>query len=317
MLDDNMTPLCVFCARPCPPSKFTDHVCGVDGVTYQTYCHLRQAACQQNKAIPEAYHGKCKEGATCEDIRCEGGKKCVSEPGTVRCVSCDYNCTMLRVKEDSTVCATDNRTYHSWCHMMQHACATGTLLLATKHGKCQQHEDNHTDWTGISPPNQQETGSYSPMTETYGEDFTGISLLHSSSIPGSTDYVKQTVYALNEVSNLDVTVTPTVENETETDYVVQTTTATKYDENFDVTTTQSIEKSSDYTSETPKSGIELSATTRKSSILENQSTDKSNVVASSTEKEMLFDVTAKADDSTDRYVTEGSLSPNTVTGTSN
>lgn len=59
--DQNLMPHCVKCANYCPrgtsPSRL---VCGSDSRTYQSACHLRQAACRMGKAIPIAYKGRCK-----------------------------------------------------------------------------------------------------------------------------------------------------------------------------------------------------------------------------------------------------------------
>lgn len=59
LLDQNLSPHCVRCSQRCPtPSTAT--VCGTDAVTYQSACHLREAACRKGKAIPVAYKGRCK-----------------------------------------------------------------------------------------------------------------------------------------------------------------------------------------------------------------------------------------------------------------
>ncbi|KAJ8962668.1 hypothetical protein NQ318_001062 [Aromia moschata] len=36
-------------------------VCGSDGLTYPSACHLREKACRKGKAIPIAYKGPCQE----------------------------------------------------------------------------------------------------------------------------------------------------------------------------------------------------------------------------------------------------------------
>ncbi|KAK0091358.1 hypothetical protein PV326_003341, partial [Microctonus aethiopoides] len=65
LLDQNLSPHCVKCARKCPPSS-SHHVtsgrpvCGADGNTYKSACHLRLAACRAGRAIPIAYKGHCK-----------------------------------------------------------------------------------------------------------------------------------------------------------------------------------------------------------------------------------------------------------------
>lgn len=60
LVDQNLKPHCVRCSRRCPAPVPGKHVCGADGATYPSACHLREAACRKGKAIPFAYKGRCK-----------------------------------------------------------------------------------------------------------------------------------------------------------------------------------------------------------------------------------------------------------------
>lgn len=61
VMDQNTIPHCVKCSRKCPKMVgLKKHVCGVDGHTYQSACHIREAACRKGKAVPIAYRGRCK-----------------------------------------------------------------------------------------------------------------------------------------------------------------------------------------------------------------------------------------------------------------
>ncbi|XP_071449330.1 follistatin-A isoform X1 [Hetaerina americana] len=210
LLDQRLTPHCVKCRRNCPlliPAPFASSshtsstsllvssdsspsaassaalavsatarhrmVCGVDGVTYLSACHLREAACRRGKAIPIAYKGRCKKAATCRTVHCREGQSCLTEPlsGRPRCVTCSQRCPRNNRKttaapahanssapphergNNSTMpkksggqnrgwsswgplCGSNDQTYDSWCQMLKDACATG-FVISTKHfGSC-------------------------------------------------------------------------------------------------------------------------------------------------------------------------------------
>ncbi|XP_037081228.1 follistatin-like, partial [Pollicipes pollicipes] len=80
VLDQNRQPHCVRCLRKCHDRK-PNPVCGVNGVTYTSRCHARQAACLLGEAIPTAYRGPCRPGLTCERLRCKSGQRCLLSPG--------------------------------------------------------------------------------------------------------------------------------------------------------------------------------------------------------------------------------------------
>ncbi|CAG2172080.1 unnamed protein product, partial [Oppiella nova] len=61
ILDHNVGPHCVRCKQYCPPvTPNSRPVCGVNNVTYSSYCHLQRAACLSGTAIQQAYRGQCK-----------------------------------------------------------------------------------------------------------------------------------------------------------------------------------------------------------------------------------------------------------------
>ncbi|XP_044021364.1 follistatin-A isoform X1 [Aphidius gifuensis] len=176
LLDQNLSPHCVKCARKCPQAPgSTRPICGADGNTYKSACHLRLAACRAGRAIPVAYKGHCKQNADCTTIRCREGQTCLTEmnSGRPRCVTCTYRCPRKREKirkkernrdwenqhdpvNTSLLCATNNITYPTWCHIVKDACITG-FVLETKHaGPCDIHdtsfytEDENTTSTNYS-----------------------------------------------------------------------------------------------------------------------------------------------------------------------
>ncbi|KAG1677522.1 Follistatin [Nymphon striatum] len=135
VVDQNLRPHCVKCWRPCRTRTHVRPICGVDGVTYKSNCHLRQASCLKGKAIALAYPGKCKPKATCVSIKCGRGQRCLTELNTLkpRCTQCRFDCK--RWGRDP-VCASDNRTYSNWCQMMKRSCQTGIVIEPTKDGPC-------------------------------------------------------------------------------------------------------------------------------------------------------------------------------------
>ncbi|XP_044919398.1 agrin isoform X12 [Mustela putorius furo] len=132
--------VCPQCEQP-PPGP----VCGSDGVTYDSACHLREAACQQQTQIEEARAGPCEQ-AECgsggsgsgEDGECEqelcrqhgGVWDEDSEDGP--CV-CDFSChSVLR----SPVCGSDGVTYGTECELKKARCEAQRALYVTAQGAC-------------------------------------------------------------------------------------------------------------------------------------------------------------------------------------
>lgn len=101
------------------------------------------------------------ENADCTKIRCREGQTCLSEmkSGRPRCVTCTYRCPRKRERvrnrahrdrdrdrdrdqDPSTtmLCATNNITYPSWCHIIKDACVTGFVLETRHAGPCNAYD---------------------------------------------------------------------------------------------------------------------------------------------------------------------------------
>ena len=60
VVDQTNNAYCVTCNRICPEVTSPDqYLCGNDGITYASACHLRRATCLLGRSIGVAYEGKC------------------------------------------------------------------------------------------------------------------------------------------------------------------------------------------------------------------------------------------------------------------
>lgn len=63
VVDQNALPHCVTCVSLATCQKLkgpNERLCGADGVTYESLCHYRRAACMAGRAMSIAYTGECK-----------------------------------------------------------------------------------------------------------------------------------------------------------------------------------------------------------------------------------------------------------------
>ncbi|KAG8303777.1 hypothetical protein J6590_002782 [Homalodisca vitripennis] len=76
--------------------------------------------------------------ATCQHIHCSLGQRCLTEwqTGRPRCVTCSTMPCSDHHRRNMEVCGSNNRTYHSWCHMIKDSCATGYVIETQSSGHC-------------------------------------------------------------------------------------------------------------------------------------------------------------------------------------
>ncbi|EJD76276.1 laminin subunit gamma-1 [Loa loa] len=103
-------------------------ICATDGITYPSECHMRQAACQQQKFVMIAFRGSCD---SCSNGPCLDGQQC--EDGICSCPSSCPNAT-----ENSTVCGSDGILYPSKCHLKMTICHKGFAISIQHLSNCKE-----------------------------------------------------------------------------------------------------------------------------------------------------------------------------------
>ncbi|XP_071479125.1 follistatin-like [Diadema antillarum] len=142
-------PHCVMCWAVCSfPIGDEDFVCGRDGVTYESRCHLRLSSCLRGKAVGITHYGRCENFTTCSHLSCVRGKTCVMDPGTrePRCVRCNITCPERW--QQGQVCGSDGRTYKTQCDLQRHMCSNGTYVHVVQRHACDANFPNSGEDVG-------------------------------------------------------------------------------------------------------------------------------------------------------------------------
>jgi coxsackievirus/adenovirus receptor len=163
------------CSTKCKNGSLGKKVCGTDGVTYNSMCHLKKANCKSDVEIDRQHKGKCKPPVkkpimvndsvgTVDDIPEPECPKFCNKMSAPVCGS-DYKtygneCTLNKEKCDNPsvalyklndgeckcpamcpriwkpVCGTDNEEYPSPCELKRATCEGETIVEIAKYGPC-------------------------------------------------------------------------------------------------------------------------------------------------------------------------------------
>ncbi|XP_066966425.1 agrin-like [Macrobrachium rosenbergii] len=116
------------CRQWCPP--ILRPVCGTDGTTYDSKCHLHRESCLSQSSVKIAFVGSCGSGGPCEGYKCEAGGICVEKYGQAEC-----ECPKCG-GEYEPVCGSDRRTYHSRCLLERNNCVERESVQLLHEGPC-------------------------------------------------------------------------------------------------------------------------------------------------------------------------------------
>uniref|UniRef100_A0A8C4Q5B3 Transmembrane protein with EGF-like and two follistatin-like domains 2a n=1 Tax=Eptatretus burgeri TaxID=7764 RepID=A0A8C4Q5B3_EPTBU len=112
-------------------------VCGSDGLTYDTACHMRQASCRLQRNITVVSYGPCYNGE-CGSLKstkcgiCLYGSECDEDAEDVGCV-CNIDCAG---HNSNPVCASDGVSYENPCLVKEASCMKQQRIEVRFLGKC-------------------------------------------------------------------------------------------------------------------------------------------------------------------------------------
>ncbi|CAF0752008.1 unnamed protein product [Adineta ricciae] len=131
---------CTQCSGP-----YSDHdkICGNNGITYSSKCHLEYDACTRHSNIEPIHMGECNN---CHNVTCPFFGECRSEQGNYSC-NCPSKetCPPTRNDDSYTICASNQQLFSSQCEMNIRSCELQTHLYAIAPQYCTR-ETNDPDY---------------------------------------------------------------------------------------------------------------------------------------------------------------------------
>lgn len=124
-------------------------VCGSNGQTYDSECHMRQESCLEKVNLTLLYEAKCDETSAqstdlnehqqsndeCSPDNCHYGGICVTErplgglPRSVcQCVKCN--------KEEDPICGSNGKSYANECELQFDSCKIQKAIYISHKGVC-------------------------------------------------------------------------------------------------------------------------------------------------------------------------------------
>ncbi|CAF4806849.1 unnamed protein product [Rotaria sp. Silwood1] len=119
--------------------SYQDIICGNNGITYSSQCHLEYDACTGRKDIKPIHMGQCNN---CHNVTCPFNGQCRSEQGNYTCV-CPSRDTCPPVQNDDfySICASNQQLFSSQCEMDIRSCELQTHLYAIAPHYCNKDKD--------------------------------------------------------------------------------------------------------------------------------------------------------------------------------
>ncbi|VDD86820.1 unnamed protein product [Enterobius vermicularis] len=114
------------CVEDCSAEN-QEAVCATDGITYESECHMRKAACEQQKFVMVSFKGSCD---SCSNVVCPYGQKC--EDGSCSCPTSCPDSTPYQ----AVVCGEDGVLYQSECHLQKESCLSGAPIQIRPYEEC-------------------------------------------------------------------------------------------------------------------------------------------------------------------------------------